>query len=117
MGSTVNMATKTSKASFLPLLVAAIAISISIAIYFFTRSMAHAFVLHLIAYLLTPLVVALCLGWDSIAQRIGKGNDPWFTTNSSYSLILRILTGASFIFAFPHIVAMATDIAEILATK
>jgi hypothetical protein len=111
------MATKTSKASFIPLLVAALAISISIAIYFLTRTMAHAFALHLIAYLLTPLVVALCLGWDSIAQRIGKGNDPWFSTNSSYSLILRVLTGASFIFALPHIVAMATDIAEILASK
>jgi hypothetical protein len=100
------MAKKTSKASFLPLLVAALAISISGAIFFLARSMADAFLLHLIAYVLTPLVVALCLG-----------NDPWFSANTSYSLILRILTGASFIAAFPHIVSMATDIAEILASK
>ena len=74
--------------------------------------MADAFLLHLFAYLMTPLTVALCLGWDSIAQRIGKGNDPWFSTSSTYPLLLRILTGFSFIAAFPHIVAMATDIAE-----
>ncbi len=107
-----DMAKQSSKASFLPLLVASIAILISVAIYFFTRSMANAFLLHLVAYLLTPLAVALCLGWDSISQRIGKGNDPWFTSNASYSLILRILTGVSFFAAFPHIVAMATKIAE-----
>ena len=111
------MATKTSKASFLPLLVAAIAISISIAIFFLTRTMANAFLLHLFAYLLTPFVVALCLAWDAIAQRIGKGNDPWFTTNSAYSLILRILTGVSFVVAFPHIREMAIKIAEKFAGK
>lgn len=110
------MAKKTSKASFLPLLVAALAISISVVIYFLTRSMADVFYLHFIAYVLTPLVVALCLGCDSIAQRLGKGNDPWFSANASYSLILRILTGASFVAAFPHIVSMATDIAEIFAS-
>jgi len=109
------MSKNSSKASFIPLLVALIAILISLGIYFFTRTMADAFIFHLVAYLLTPLVVALCLGWDSIAQRIGKGNDPWFSANAKFSLILRILTGASFIFAIPHIVEMATDIAEMLA--
>jgi hypothetical protein len=106
------MAKQSSKASFLPLLIAALAILVSVAIYFFTRTMANAFLLHLFAYLLTPFSVALCLGWDSIAQRIGKGNDPWFSTNSSYSLILRILTGVSFVVAFPHIREMAIKIAE-----
>jgi hypothetical protein len=109
------VAKKSSKASFLPLLVALIAVCISLGIYFFTRTMADAFLLHLFAYLLTPLAVALCLGWDSIAQRIGKGNDPWFSANAKFSLILRILTGVSFIFAIPHIVEIATDIAEMLA--
>ena len=107
-----DMANKTSKASVLPLLTALIAISFSIGIYFITKSMAHAFAFHLVAYLLTPLVVAICLAWDSIGQRVGRGNDIWFTTNSTYPLILRILTALSFFVAFPHIVAMATDIAE-----
>lgn len=106
------MAKSSAKASFLPVLVAAIAMVASVAIYVLTRTTAHAFVLHLIAYVMTPLVVALCLGWDSIAQRVGRGNDPWFAINSKYPLILRILTGISFLISFPHIVAMATDIAE-----
>jgi hypothetical protein len=106
------MAKSSAKASFLPVLVAAIAMVVSVAIYVLTRATAHAFVLHVIAYLMTPLVVALCLGWDSIAQRVGRGNDSWFAINSKYPLILRILTGFSFLLSFPHIVAMATDIAE-----
>ena len=100
------MSKKSSKASVLPLLIAILAIGISIGIYFFTKSV------QLTAYLLTPLVVALCLAWDSIGERKGRGLDPWFTTNAKYPLILRILTGLSFLVAFPHIVAMATDIAE-----
>lgn len=71
---------------------------------------------HLIGYLLTPLVVALCMGWDAIDQRTKTKDDPWFEKSTTYSLILRILTGVSFIFAFPHIIAMAKDIAEKLAS-
>ena len=111
------MAKNSSKASFLPLLIAVIAIGISVAIHLYTKEMAHAFIFHFVAYLLTPLLVALCLAWDSISQRIGRGNDPWFTTNAKYPLILRILTGLSFIAAFPHIVSMATDIAEKVPMK
>jgi hypothetical protein len=106
------MAKKSAKASFLPLLFGIIAIALSLGIYFMTRTVAHAFLLHLIGYLLTPLAVALCLGWDSISQRVKRGNDPWFTANSKYPLILRVLTVISFFVAFPHIIAMATDIAE-----
>jgi hypothetical protein len=106
------MAKKSAKASILPLLFAIIAITVSLGIYFMTRTVAHAFVPHFIGYLLTPLAVALCLGWDSISQRIKRGNDPWFTANSNYPLLLRILTVISFVVTFPHIIAMATDIAE-----
>jgi archaellum biogenesis protein FlaJ (TadC family) len=106
------MSKKSSKASILPLIVGALALLASVGIYFATRTVAHAFVLHLIAYLLTPLAVAGCLGWDSIAQRVGRRNDDYFTFNNSYSLILRILTALSFVVALPHIVAIAKDIAE-----
>lgn len=106
------MSKKSSKASILPLLLAVIAIVSSVGIYILTRATAHAFALHLIGYLLTPLAVALCLGWDSISQRVKRGNDPWFSANSTYPLILRVLTVASFLISMPHIVALATDIAE-----
>ncbi len=109
------MAKKSSSASFLPLILAALAIVASISIYILTRATAHAFVLHLVGYLLTPLAVAICLGWDSISQRVRRGNDPWFSANSTYSLILRVLTILSFFVSFPHIFAMATDIAEKLS--
>jgi hypothetical protein len=106
------MGKKSSKASFLPVLVALLALLVSVAIFLVTRSTAHALALHLIGYLLTPLVVSLCLGWDSISQRVHIGNDPWFEKNTSYSLILRVLTGVSLLAAFPHILAIATDLAE-----
>jgi hypothetical protein len=106
---------KSSTASILPLILAALAIVSSVGIYILTRTTAHAFVLHLIGYLLTPLAVALCLGWDSISQRVKRGNDPWFSANPTFSVILRILTVASFVISFPHIVAMASDIAEKLS--
>jgi hypothetical protein len=109
------MAKKTSKASFLPLLVAALAISISVAIFFLTRTSANAFLLHLLGYVLTPLAVAMCMGWDSISQRLGIGESPWYEKNPTYSLVLRILTAISFLPALPHIFAMASDIAEKIA--
>lgn len=111
------MAKSSSKASILPLIVGVAALVVSVVIYILTRSVAHALVLHLIAYLLTPLAVAGCLGWDSISQRIGRGNDQYFTVNPKLSLALRVLTVLSFVAALPHIIAIATDIAEIVATK
>jgi hypothetical protein len=109
------MAKQSSKASVLPLLIAVASIVISIVIYFVTRTSADAFLLHLLGYVLTPLVVALCMGWDSIAQRMGIGASPWYEKNPKYSLILRILTAISFLPSFLHIFVMASDIAEKIA--
>ena len=110
------MAKNFSKASFIPLLVASIAIVISIGITVLTRNQADAFLLHLIGYVLTPLVVSLAMGWDAIDQRKKTGADPWFEKNTKFSLILRILTGVSLLIALPHINSMASDIAEKLAS-
>jgi hypothetical protein len=55
------------------------------------------------------------MGLDSIYQRKKTGSDAWFEKNLKYSLILRVLTGLSFLIALPHITSMAKDIAEILA--
>lgn len=115
-GVALAMAKNSSKASFIPLLVAVIAIVISVAIAFLTRNQANSFLLHLIGYVLTPLVVALSMGWDSIDQRKKTGADAWFEKNTKFSLILRILTGLSFLIALPHISSMAKDIAEKLAS-
>jgi hypothetical protein len=109
------MAKQSSKASVLPVVLAVLSIVISIVIYFLTRTSANAFLLHLLGYVLTPLAVALCMGWDSISQRLGIGESPWYEKNPTYSLVLRILTAISFLPALPHIFAMASDIAEKIA--
>jgi hypothetical protein len=106
------MAKNASKASILPVLISALAFLTSVGIYFYTRTTAHAFTLHLLGYLLTPLTVALCMGLDSIFQRRGLGNNPWYEKDPQFALILRILTGLSFIPAIFHIIPMASDIAE-----
>jgi hypothetical protein len=110
------MAKNSSKASFIPLLVATIAIVISVVITVLTRNQADAFLMHLIGYVLTPLVVALSMGWDAIDQRKKTGADAWFEKNTKFSLMLRILTGLSLLIALPHISSMAKDIAEVLAS-
>ena len=115
-GVALVMAKNSSKASFIPLLVATIAIVISLAIAVLTRNQANAFFLHLIGYVLTPLVVALSMGWDAIDQRKKTGADAWFEKNAKFSLILRILTGLALLIALPHIHSMAKDIAEKLAS-
>ena len=110
------MSKKSSQASVVPLSVALVAIVISCVISFLTRNQAHAFALHLVGYVLTPLVVALMMGLDSIDQRKKTGSDAWYEKNTKYSLTLRILTGLSFVIALPHIASMAKDIAEKLAS-
>ena len=80
------MSKKSSKASIVPLLVAVFAIVLSLGISFLTRNQAHAFGLHLVGYLLTPLVVALAMGLDSIDQRKKTGSDAWFEKNKRYFL-------------------------------
>jgi hypothetical protein len=109
------MGKKSSKASFIPVLVAVLAFIASVAIYFYTRTIAHALMLHIVGYLLTPLAVALCMGLDSIFQRRSSGKEANFEKNKQFSLILRVLTGLSFLAAFPHIFAIAKDLAEKLA--
>lgn len=106
------MAKKSQKASALPLVGAVIAIAISIGLYILTLHTAHAFALHLIGYILTPLVVALCMAWDSIDQRRKITTQSRFERKKTYTKILRALLIVSFVTSFPHIFAMATDIAE-----
>ena len=51
---------------------------------------------------------------DAISKKTGA--DAWFEKNTKFSLILRILTGLSFLITLPHISSMAKDIAEKLAS-
>ena len=101
-----------NSASPLPIVFAILFLIASIVIYFVTRSTAHAPLFHTIGYLLTPIGVALCLGWDNISQRNGLKENPWFERNKTYSIILRVFTVLSFFVALPHIHSLAVDLAE-----
>ena len=108
---------ETKKASLLPLFLAVALIILSIAVTLIAGSSGQDISIYLLGYLATPLAVGLCMGWDSIDQRKKTKSNPWFIAKSKYSLILRILTGFSFLVALPHINAIARILSTLLAER
>lgn len=108
---------ETKKASLLPLFLAVALIILSIAVTLIAGSSGQNISIYLLGYLATPLAVGLCMGWDSIDQRKKTKSNPWFIAKSKYSLILRILTGFSFLAALPHINAIARILSTLLAER
>jgi hypothetical protein len=98
------------KASLLPVILAAVTLLLSMAIQIFQYQLANN-IWYYAGYALTPLVVTMILGWDSISQRKGR-KDPWFETKPIYSKILRVLVLVGFIVAVFHIVAIGIQIGE-----
>lgn len=98
------------KATPLPVILATITLLLSIAIQVFQYQLANN-IWYYAGYALTPLVITMILGWDSISQRKGR-KDPWFETKPIYSKILRVLVLAGFIVAVFHIVAIGIQIGE-----
>lgn len=64
--------------------------SIPLAFLFETRA------LFVVGYIATPVLVLMCVAWDSLAQRSGS-RDPWFAVNKKLSLAIRLIGMASFI--------------------
>jgi len=102
------------KASIVPLVVALLSIAFSLAIWFFYRGQVVSVWLYALGYVLTPFTVVMMMGWDTIAQRKQMSRDPWFIPRPKYSRILRALTLASFLVAFPHIWQLAQVLADYL---
>ena len=109
-GSGYEQSGKHKKASVLPLILALVALLASIGIQVFQYQLANN-LWYYVGYLLTPLLITMILGWDSIAQRSGR-KDPWFETKPIYSKILRFLVLAGFVVAVFHIVAIGIQIGE-----
>ena len=105
------------KASLLPLIVAIVCIIASVIISLLIGSTDQNISMYLIGYFLTPLLVGLCMGWDSIDQRKKTKSDPWFIPKSKYSLLLRIITGMSFLVALPHINSIARILSTLIAER
>jgi hypothetical protein len=108
---------ESKKASLLPLIFAITLIILSIFITLKIGVSGQNLTIYLLGYLFTPLAVGLCMGWDSIDQRKKTKSNPWFIAKSKYSLILRILTGLSFLVALPHINAIARILSTLLAER
>jgi hypothetical protein len=109
-GPTFDQSGVHKKASALPLILALLTLLASIGIQVFQYQLANN-LWYYVGYLLTPLLITMILGWDSISQRSGR-KDPWFETKPIYSKILRFLVLAGFVVAVFHIVAIGIQIGE-----
>ena len=61
---------------------------------------------YVVGYVLTPVLTALTLGWDSVLQRNGR-KDPWYAPSPLFSRIIRITVALSFVLAVFHILEIA----------
>lgn len=68
--------------------------------------------LSLLGYLLTPVVVIACYGWDAIAQRSGMRRDVNFLQRTGYGTALRWTVAASIIIGVWHILNLSVPLTE-----
>jgi hypothetical protein len=96
-----------SKASILPLLVAVGFLLISLTLYLLRFQLGGGIGIHLLGYLVAPLLSSLVLGWDVVSQRQGR-KDPWFEPKPNYSRFIRIIVALGFVVAILHIIEVGT---------
>ena len=90
-----------------------IPIVISIASLFVSALLAFVFwnssnlLVAIVGYLLTPFLIILMSGVDSVWQRKSEASKPWFLPKPRYATVLRLLSGASLILAYFHISVIA----------
>jgi|688.fasta_scaffold659297_1 hypothetical protein len=100
------------KASSLPLIVA---IAASIASVFTIIFGDLSTWVHVAGYFLTPFLVIICAGLDSVQQRRKATTDLYFIENRKFSLLLRVLSGISLLLSIPHINSIATTVSAWVA--
>ncbi|MFT4229597.1 MAG: hypothetical protein QM602_04835, partial [Microbacterium sp.] len=66
----------------------------------------------LLGYLLTPVVVLGCYGWDAVGQRNGLRADRNFVLRPSWSRALQWLTGISIAVGAWHVLNLSVPLAE-----
>lgn len=96
-----------TKASLIPLIVAAGFFLISLALYLLRFQLGGGIGIHLLGYFVAPLLSSLVLGWDVVAQRQGR-KDPWFEPKPNYSRIIRVIVALGFLVAILHIIEVGT---------
>lgn len=100
------------KASVLPLVIGVSASAASVLLIFLGDFSTW---IHIVGYFLTPFLVIICTGLDSVQQRRKATTDLYFVENRKYSLILRVLSGLSLLLSIPHINSIATTISAWVA--
>ncbi|CAB4598649.1 unannotated protein [freshwater metagenome] len=101
------------RASILPLVIALVATVASLILTLFFRNVSTW--VHLLGYLLTPFLVIICAGLDSVQQRRKATTDLYFLENRKYSFFLRALSALALLISIPHINGIATTIAAWVA--
>lgn len=100
-------------ASKLPLVIAIVAIVASIALTLFANRLSAW--INFGGYLLTPFIVIICTGLDSVQQRRRATTDLYFLENRKITSALRGLSFLSLLLSIPHIEAIASSIAAWVA--
>lgn len=103
----VSIQGEPSKASVLPMIVAAAFFLISLALYLLRYQLGGGIGWHLLGYLVAPLLSSLVLGWDVVSQRQGR-KDPWFEPKPKYSKLIRLIVALGFLVAILHIIEVGT---------
>lgn len=102
--------TQVTRASSLPIVLALVAVALSLAMYFLAAPL-ETNVVFLVGYLLTPLFTFVAVAWDSISQK-SKSRDIWFDKSPKKSLIVRVIAGLSLVPAVLHIIELGTILGE-----
>jgi hypothetical protein len=68
--------------------------------------------LFVLGYLITPVLVFLTVGWDSLAQRAAS-RDPWFAVNKKLSTLVRAIALLSLVPGVAHIWYISIWVGEI----
>jgi hypothetical protein len=68
--------------------------------------------LSFVGYLLTPLIVIACYGWDVIAQRSGLRRNANFTIRTRYTSILRWALWPAVVVGVWHILNLSVPLSE-----
>jgi len=101
------------RASVLPLIIAVVATFASLILTIFLSGISTW--VHVIGYLLTPFLVIICAGLDSVQQRRKATTDLYFLENRKYSFFLRVLSALALVISIPHINGIATTVAAWVA--
>lgn len=70
-----------------------------------------------LGYVLTPIVILICLGVDNYIQRIRTSRQLYFISDARFGKILRIISIIGLVLSLPHVGSLANAIAAWIAER